>query len=337
MNTSPPPLRSQWQSNASGKKPVMAVLVITVALISLALLSFLLYLVISQIDETGIKERVATVPTEEMGGQSVEENKPNGEGQKPKLEVSGNSELGTTKIKEKKSNSESIQGGNADRVVPKPGSESKRDSISDLERDAAELAATKLAKEDQRKYSGSPSAGATIGLMPMKTTRGFFGTAAKGNHVIYVVDISFSMSEPYSASENRLQRAKNELQESIGELSGTQKFSIYFFSDTVIFDQRFIGKKPSQKNQIKLKEWLNQIFCQSGTNPSPAMQIALSEKCDEIFLLSDGDFDQGTANLIRRGNKFNTRINTISLGRSSDSLKKIAEENNGQYIEPSAN
>ncbi|MDA7925998.1 VWA domain-containing protein, partial [Mariniblastus sp.] len=305
------------------------------ASIVLALWCIFLSFSLRQTGETGTAERVSTLPTEKINKQSKAGNKTNGEVRKQ--ERGRDSELGTTKIKEKKSNSESIQGGDADRVVPRPGSESKRDSISDLEKEAAELAATKLAKEDQRKYSGSPSAGATIGLMPMKTTRGFFGTAAKGNHVIYVVDISYSMSEPYSASENRLQRAKNELQESIGELSGTQKFSIYFFSDTVTFDQRFIGKKPSQKNQIKLKEWLNQIFCQSGTNPSPAMQIALSEKCDEIFLLSDGDFDQGTADLIRRSNKFNTRINTISLGRSSDSLKTIAEENNGQYIEPSAN
>ena len=138
------------------------------------------------------------------------------------------------KARKKKSNTESIQGGDGDRLAPKPSSESKRDSISDIEKEALELAATRLAKEEQRKYSGSPSAGATIGLMPMKTTRGFFGTAAKGNHVIYVVDISYSMSEPYSASENRLQRAKNELQKAIGELAETQKFSIYFFSDTVI-------------------------------------------------------------------------------------------------------
>ena len=332
MNTSPPPLRSQRESDNNGKKLVAGVLF---ASIVLALWCIFLSFSLRQTGETGTAERVSTLPTEKINKQSKAGNKTNGEVRKQ--ERGRDSELGTTKIKEKKSNSESIQGGDADRVVPRPGSESKRDSISDLEKEAAELAATKLAKEDQRKYSGSPSAGATIGLMPMKTTRGFFGTAAKGNHVIYVVDISYSMSEPYSASENRLQRAKNELQESIGELSGTQKFSIYFFSDTVTFDQRFIGKKPSQKNQIKLKEWLNQIFCQSGTIPSPAMQIALSEKCDEIFLLSDGDFDQGTADLIRRSNKFNTRINTISLGRSSDSLKTIAEENNGQYIEPSAN
>ena len=332
MNTRPPPLRSQGEIDNNGKKLIASVLVTSIVL---AVWSIFLFFSLSQTGETGNAERVSKLPAEKINEQSKAGNKTNGGVRRQK--GGSDSELGTTKSEEKKSNTESIQGGDADRVVPRPGSESKRDSISDLEKEAAELAATKLAKEDQRKYSGSPSAGATIGLMPMKTTRGFFGTAAKGNHVIYVVDISYSMSEPYSASENRLQRAKNELQESIGELSGTQKFSIYFFSDTVTFDQRFIGKKPSQKNQIKLKEWLNQIFCQSGTNPSPAMQIALSEKCDEIFLLSDGDFDQGTADLIRRSNKFNTRINTISLGRSSDSLKTIAEENNGQYIEPPAN
>ena len=330
MNTSPPPLWSQRESDNNGKKLVAGVLV---ASIVLALWCIFLFFSFGQASETGTAERVSKLPTERMSEKSIEGNKTNGEVRRQ--EGGSDSELGTTKSEEKKSNTESIQGGDTDGVPPKPGSESKRDSISDLEKEAAELAATSLAKEDQRKYSGSPSTDATIGLMPMKTTRGFFGTAAKGNHVIYVVDISYSMSEPYSVSENRLQRAKNELQDSIGELSGTQKFSIYFFSDTVTFDRRFIGKKPSQKNQIKLKEWLDQISCQSGTNPSPAMQIALSEKCDEIFLLSDGDFDQGTANLIRRGNKFNTRINTLSLGRSSKSLKQIARENGGQYTEPS--
>lgn len=332
MNTRPPPLRSQWVIDNNGKKLIASVLVTSIVL---AVWSIFLFFSLSQTGETGTAERVSKLPTEKINEQSKAGNKTNGEVRRQK--GGSDSEFGTTKSEEKKSNTESIQGGDTDQVAPKPSSESKRDSISDIEKEALELAATRLAKEEQRKYSGSPSAGATIGLMPMKANRGFFGTAAKGNHVIYVVDISHSMAEPYSVSENRLQRAKNELQDSIGELSGTQKFSIYFFSDTVTFDQRFIGMKPSQKNQIKLKEWLNQIFCQSGTNPLPAMQIALSEKCDEIFLLSDGEFDQGTASLIRRGNKSNTRINTISLGRSSQSLKRIAKENGGQYTEPSAN
>lgn len=314
MSTGPPPLRSQSESSNNGKKIIAAILA---ALMVLLLFGLVLYLFLGQIGETGNMERASAAFMDRMKWQSAEEDKR--KDTMPMQEVGSNSGLETTKSKEKLD------------------SESTGEMPFDLKKEPANLATVKFADEEQLKYSGSGAAGAAKGLMPVKTIRGFFGTEAKGNHVIYVVDISRSMSESYGSSENRLERAKNELQESISELSEIQKFSIYFFSDTVTYDPRFIGQRPSLKNQTKLKEWLDQIFCQSGTDPLPAIKRAFSEKCDEIFLLSDGEFGYGTADLIRRSNKFNARINTISLGRSSDSLKRIAEENSGQYIEPPFN
>lgn len=199
-------------------------------------------------------------------------------------------------------------------------------SASDVDTEPDDSTRSNMTAAEKQKYSASE--GTSDGLVGSSGAGGFFGLRATGSHIGYVVDISGSMSGA------RLDRAKKELLKSINELVGTQKFSVFFFSDNLIFDEKFVDKKPSESNRRKLEIWLNRISTMGGTNPWPAMEKGFAEKCDEIFLLSDGIFPQETSDLIRTRNKLETRINTISLNGSSLSLKKIARESGGQYIQP---
>jgi hypothetical protein len=312
MNTKPPPLAMPDQRFLGIKKDTW--IIIGIGLILLAALLLGIFLAFGKSGEGS----VTSVGTES----SSVNNSPSVESAENTKEGNSNSQSEDSGHKEDVNNQAKQDTGTTPDDSAKSPSEVQ--SKADKERDESEMT-----PEEIQKYS-APS-GVSEGLMLNSGTGGFFGIRPKGNHIVFVVDKSSSMSG------GKIQRALKELQESISELAETQKFSVYFFSDSVEYDKHFIKKNPSSAKQKQLKEWLNEIYVTGGTNPLPAMRMALIEKCDEIFLLSDGEFSYGTADSIRRDNKSKTRINTISLGGSSGSLKKIAEENNGQYIEPSAN
>lgn len=315
MNIKPPPLAIPDQKFLGIKKDVW--IIIGIGLILLAAMLLGIFLAFGKSGEGP----VASAGTES----SAVNNPPAGESAENTKDGKADSQSEDSGSKEEVNNqAKQDTGTTPSDSVDSPSSSSEVQSKADKEQDES-----KMTPEEIQKYSAPP--GVSDGLMLSSGTGGFFGIRPKGNHIVFVVDKSSSMSG------GKIQRALKELQKSISELAETQKFSVYFFSDSMEYDKHFIKKKPSLEKQEALKKWLDEIYVSGGTNPLPAMRIALSEKCDEIFLLSDGEFSYGTANLIRQGNKSNTRINTISLGRSSQSLKQIAEENSGQYIEPPSN
>jgi hypothetical protein len=192
-----------------------------------------------------------------------------------------------------------------------------------------EQQAAEMTEEEKQKYRATPSEGGSKAVLNKNEDVGFFGLKSTGSHIGYVIDISGSMAG------ERLVRAKKELNIAISELKDAQIFSLFFFSDDLVCDRAFIAKKATPSNIKKLKRWLNQIGPLYGTNPLPAIERALSEQCDEIFLLSDGLFSVGTSDSILVKNSNNIKINTIGLDIQSESLKQIARENGGQYTEPS--
>jgi hypothetical protein len=156
----------------------------------------------------------------------------------------------------------------------------------------------------------------------------FFGLRAQGQFFIYVVDCSGSMID-----DNRLVRAKGELRRSIMNLQLPQRFQIIFYNDRPL---AFPGDLPraadlTAKNQMNL--WLRLIEPDGETDPRGAMGLALAQRPDAIFLLSDGEYPDGTVEAIARKNVRKVPIHCIDLsgGLAGDQLSRIARDSGGQY------
>ena len=70
-----------------------------------------------------------------------------------------------------------------------------------------------------------------------------------------------------------------------------------------------------------------------GTDPRPALKQAITLRPDAVFLLSDGDFPEGTVEEIAKLNTRKVPIHCVDLagGLGGDQLKRIAAASGGQY------
>jgi hypothetical protein len=160
-----------------------------------------------------------------------------------------------------------------------------------------------------------------------KTT--FFGIRARGQFFVYVVDCSGSMLD-----DDRLTRATIEVRKSVMALKEPQKFEVIFYNNESMPMPG--GPRPrtadmEAKNQLLL--WLRLIEPDGGTDPRQSLKQAISLKPDAVFLLSDGEFPEGTVDEVARLNTRNIPIHCIDLagGSAGDHLKRIAAQSGGQY------
>jgi len=156
----------------------------------------------------------------------------------------------------------------------------------------------------------------------------FFGIRSQGRIFVYVVDCSGSMGY-----NDRLIRAKRELRRSIMNLRFPQRFHVIFYNDQPLSmpGDTPLAADPASKNQML--RWLSLIDADGATDPRGAMSLALALRPDAVFLLSDGEFPEGTAEAIARKNARKIPINCIDLGGGAggNQLERIAREAGGQY------
>jgi len=157
----------------------------------------------------------------------------------------------------------------------------------------------------------------------------FFGIRARGLFFIYVVDCSGSM-----VFEDRLERAKDELRHSIRQLIEPQRFQVIFYNDQAIPMPGGMPRSADLRSKGQLVDWLRLIQPDGETNPQPALGMALSFRPDAIFLLSDGDYPEKTAEGIARRNPRKVPIHCIDLsgGEAGDQLRQIAHDSGGQFV-----
>src|SRR5690606_31280463 len=83
---------------------------------------------------------------------------------------------------------------------------------------------------------------------------------------------------------------------------------------------------------VKINKWIAEVTPAGGTDPMPAIRVALDFKPDAVFILSDGEFDASavseTASLNR---KKKIAINTLAFRSDAITLQLIAEQNAGVY------
>ena len=161
----------------------------------------------------------------------------------------------------------------------------------------------------------------------------FFGIAAKGNRIAYIVDVSGSMSQ-----NRKHELAMRELSRSIDTLPDFSHFYVLLFSSGSFPPPQQKGWTPARKSNVRtVITWLKQIDPTGGTEPRNAfLQVfSLEERPDVLYFLTDGQFQDITpdeiAELNRRGKKI--VINTIQFGDpdGEEVLREIAKKSGGTY------
>lgn len=136
----------------------------------------------------------------------------------------------------------------------------------------------------------------------------FFGIGGYGQSFVYVVDCSGSMSE-----RGKFDRARYELLHSIELLASDQRYFVIFFSDGAYPMDADEPVLATQNQIARTAQWVSYVEADGGTNPLPALLLALSLRPDAIYFLSDGQFDPYTIRALRFRNRPNHRLRTRQI------------------------
>jgi HEAT repeat protein len=180
----------------------------------------------------------------------------------------------------------------------------------------------------------------------------FYGLRIISDRLAFVVDISGSMAQMAAwrgdrpdteggPRTTRLAVAKMELARALKGLSPGVLFNLVFFSSGVSAWQDELI--PMDKEVLtEALEFTNRYGAGGGTNVYGALLAAFDDpEVDTLYLLSDGEPSVGkiidTAKIHDRVVHLNEtrkiRIHCISIGKSSDFMKGLAEATGGSYVE----
>jgi len=157
----------------------------------------------------------------------------------------------------------------------------------------------------------------------------FFGLRARGQFFVFVVDQSGSMID-----DDRLIRAKIELLRTVFALEPPQRFEVIFYNEEATPMPGGPLPRPADlKTKNQLTSWLHLIGPDGGTDPRPALSQALALQPDAVFLLSDGEFPEGTVERVARLNPRKVPIHCVDMtgGQAGNHLLRIARDSGGQY------
>ena len=185
--------------------------------------------------------------------------------------------------------------------------------------------------------------GGVVGETEGSSTQ-FFGTEAKGDRFVFIIDASGSMSEAFL-----WQRAVTELGKSLEKLGKEQKVMVLLYNSQTIpmfnGDPEKLEMVPvSFKFRKALGQWLQQQQPFGKTMPAHALSFGLSLDPDAIFLLSDGQITDNSLQVLAAlnrnretedgGSKGKVPVHTISLGPNELGvivMQTIAANNDGQF------
>jgi hypothetical protein len=162
----------------------------------------------------------------------------------------------------------------------------------------------------------------------------FFGTPARANRVVYLVDNSGSMKQ------GRMETTLFELARSIDAMTDKQEFYVVFYSDQaypMLYPNSVMEPlAATRENKQRLYAWLHTVeLCQGGAILK-AMEIAESLDPQVVYVLSDGDMT-GTVTMQRltQSNERPFSVHTLGMGVSkpqdAQNLLAIAQANRGTF------
>lgn len=157
----------------------------------------------------------------------------------------------------------------------------------------------------------------------------FYDVKAQGTFFVFVVDCSGSMGE-----YDRLVRAKRELRRAVARLEFPQRYLVIFYNDRPLSMPGGVPVSAEHRTKSQTFTWMGLIEAEGQTDPRAAMKRALNLRPHAVYLLSDGEYPEGSAEAIAKANA-DTRIPIhcidLSGGAAGDDLKQIAKDSNGQY------
>jgi hypothetical protein len=170
-------------------------------------------------------------------------------------------------------------------------------------------------------------------------TASFFGTPARANRIVFLVDNSGSMKH------GRMESTILELLRSVDAMSAKQQFYVVFYSDQAypMFYPNSVMEPVSatSENKQKLYEWLQTVELCIGGALAKAMELAASLKPHVVYVLSDGDIMSArTMEKLTQANDWNFAIHTLGMGVSkpqdAQNLLAIAQAHRGtfQMVQP---
>lgn len=159
----------------------------------------------------------------------------------------------------------------------------------------------------------------------------FMGVYAQGRRFCIIADRSGSMQGP------KMEYVKEEILETLSGMRRTGRAQIVFFNSAAQPYPKRDWLHPA-KERTAIDAWLRTVGAGGGTYPTPAFQHAMTLRPppDGIFFMTDGQFDAGCVEQIRRLNTRGQRLVPIYaitfLNRSGEAImKKIAEDSGGTY------
>lgn len=199
-----------------------------------------------------------------------------------------------------------------------------------------------LAAETERKKKASEGA----------TRTSFYGLQVQSDAVVFILDVSGSMSAPAQGhskrtstkrggATTRLGVAQEELLSVLETFPEGDKFGMIFFSTAV---NAWLDElvEMDEDTREESSDYVNRQAADGGTSIYDALEVAFElENLDTIYLLSDGDpstgkvIDPGNIRLdVQRWNAVRKiEINGIAVGQPSRLLKWLAEDTGGRYVE----
>jgi hypothetical protein len=156
----------------------------------------------------------------------------------------------------------------------------------------------------------------------------FFGTRAQGSFFVFVIDRSGSM-----ADAKRWLRVRTELRRTLRSLEFPQRYLVVFYNDRAWAMPGGVPTTAGWAATNRTLAWIGRIVPEGPTDPREAMELALGFKPSAVFLLSDGEFPEGSAEAIAASNRGNTPIHCIDLsgGTGRAALEQIARDSAGRY------
>jgi len=201
----------------------------------------------------------------------------------------------------------------------------------------------------------------------VSTRSSFFGIPVEGRNVVFVIDTSGSMdadvakpdddertsSRRRNRTVSRLAAAKQQLVQAVQAMPAESRYRLVTFDrDVKLWSEK--PESPSRASVRALVDLLSGIQAHGGTNVHDALVAALSldglrfgqepaSEVDEVFVLSDGQPTEGPVRdpgqileIVRTANRYlHVRIHSVFTGdgAGSDFLRKLAEENDGVFLQ----
>ncbi|MEL7336016.1 MAG: hypothetical protein AAFN70_07425, partial [Planctomycetota bacterium] len=169
---------------------------------------------------------------------------------------------------------------------------------------ASRLTTSDLHSTTSNRVIGGASGGGATGE---KSDVEFFGAHAYGTKFVFILDASTSM---LARGGRRLERAQQKLLESVADLGEDKQYCVLLFNDTMFHmpSQRSPNYVTSNgESLVEIRQWFYDPPLRPATDPRKALLAAGKLKPDAVFLLSDGDFNNGSMdgpmnvmNIVRR-------------------------------------